>query len=678
VSPLRREIAHSSRVILALALAIAACVAAAGSLIGIPPRENFIFAIGIIVAMVPEGLPMAVTVALALGMRRLAKRGALARRLVAVETLGVTSTICTDKTGTLTRNEMTVTEVELAGGRRLEVEGAGYDPSGAIRGADGARAGAEDPDLGALAEAALLCNDADLRAPERDAPWRAIGDPTEAALLTLAMKAGVDPRERRAAWARTAEVPFDATAQWMITVHRAADGRTRTFVKGAPESVVAACACARVGGRDVPLDGPLREEALAAVHRMARSGLRVLAIASAEGEALDPALGARASFLGLVGQLDPPREGVLEAVRECRRAGIRVILVTGDHAITGLAIARRLEIADPGDEAVEGTALSAMSDEALAEALPRVSVFARAQPEQKLRIVRALQSRGEIVAMTGDGVNDAPALAAADVGIAMGRSGTDVAREAAKIVLTDDSFRTIVHGVAEGRTVRRNLGVLVLYLFSTAMAGVLVLLVSLLLGYAAPLAPVQILWINLVTDGIVALPLIARPSSAETMLAPRVPESRPLVHGRLTARAGLMAAAMLASTLGWYVFRTAQGAPFALVRTEAFTVLAACQWFNALSCRSPRASAFAFHGKSDLWLVVAIVLGIGLHGVVLYVPWAGALFHTVPLGLERALPMLAVASAVLWAEELRKLVVRLRSWRPRARRRAPQSSASTG
>jgi magnesium-transporting ATPase (P-type) len=593
--------------------------------------------------------------------------------LVAVETLGSTTVICTDKTGTLTSNEMCVTAVHLASGRAIDVTGTGYAPEGHLqeRGGDIA---IDDPDVRALAEAAVLCNDAELARPGPGEPlWRAIGDPTEASLLAFAAKAGVDVDVLRSGSRRLAEIPFDADTKMMATQHETDSGRL-VVLKGAPEFVLERCSFRRAHGQRAALDDVGRHEMQAAWEEMAARALRVLAVAVIPSE-VDLRRGLSevrdATLLGLVGQIDPPREGAREAIDTCRRAGIRVMMLTGDHEVTARAVASTLGILRDGDEVLGGAELARRDDAELTRILGRVSVFARVHPAQKLRIVRALQARHEIVAMTGDGVNDAPALASADVGVAMGRIGTEVAKMAAKVVLTDDDFATIVRAVEEGRALHRNLKKLVLYLVSTAVAGVLILLMALTFGLPAPLAAVHVLWINLVTDGVVALPLSTGAIEKDVMERPPVPAREPLVTFALLRRMALMVPMMVASTLGWFAWRLGGGAPFAQASTEAFTVLAVCQWWNALNCRSETESVLRLGVLKDRWLLLGIGLGALLQMGALYTPIGNRLLRTAPLPLAVLVEIVLVASAVLWGEELRKLIAR--RWR---RRRTQASRAA--
>jgi len=653
-TPLEQRLARFGRALVAAALGLFVLVVLLGLWRQLPLSGLLMVAISQMVSMVPEGLPVAMTIALAVGMQRMAGRGAIIRRLSAVETLGSTTVICSDKTGTLTRNEMTAVALWLPDGRAIEASGSGYAPHGALS-ERGAPVDATDPALRELLLAATLCNDAELLPPEDErAAWTVLGDPTEGALLTLARKAGlaIDAERRRAP--REAELPFDADAKLMATRNRSADAARRVWIKGAPESVLRRCA------------GQGRGELQAARHAadaMATRALRVLAFATLDDQALDPdagfdALAGRARLLGLVGEIDPPREEARAAVAACRAAGIRPVMVTGDHRLTGLAIARELGIAGAGERAVDGPELERMGEAELREELPGIAVFARVQPAQKLRIVEALQARGEVVAMTGDGVNDAPALARADVGVAMGISGTEVAKSAARIVVTDDNFATIVAAVEQGRVVYANLKKVILFLFVTSIDEVLVLLLALMLGYPLPLAAVQILWINLVTEGTLTVNLVMDPADGDEMRRAPAPRDDRLLDGAMLRRVALLVPVAVAVTFGWFAWRLDAGAPLDLVRTETFTVLAMCQWFNVLNCQSATRSALRLGILRNRWLLAGLSLSLLLQALVLYAPPLNTLFHTVPLPLATLLPLLALASVVLWVEEARKLWVR--------------------
>ena len=667
-TPLEQRIETFGRYLMVVAAVVFALFVVVGLSARVPLAEIMMVGISQVVGLIPEGLPVAMTVALAVGVQRMARRRAIVRRLSAVETLGSTTVICSDKTGTLTRNEMTVTALWLAGRGMLAVTGAGYAPEGKLLQPGGAAISLESADdVLRLIEACLLCNDAQVLGPDdRDPRWRTIGDPTEAALVTLAMKVGLVPEAVRAAQRRLAEIPFDSAIKLMATQH-ATPGGSRVVLKGAAEAILPLCG----------LDDARRCEVQANVEAMSAQALRVLAVAEVIGGEIDGSLGAgafreRATLLGLVGQIDPPRDEAAAAVATCLAAGIRPVMVTGDHRATGLAVARALGIARAGDLAIDAVELEAMDDAALAADIDRIRVFARVHPAQKLRIVEAYQKRGEIVAMTGDGVNDAHALVRANVGVAMGITGTDVAKEAAKIIVTDDNFGSIVAAVEEGRIVYRNIKKAVLLLMSTSFAEVLVLLGAVMLGYPPPFAAVQILWNNLVTEGVITVNLIMDPAEGDEMRQPPISPREPLITRALWNRIALMTPTIAGVSLGWFIARLSTGIPFEIVRTETFTLLAVCEWFNVLNCLSDRRSALSLDVFKDRWLVGGLLVGNALQVAVIYLPVLNEIFHTVPIPPREALAIGAVASLVLWTEELRKLIVRIRrpgQPRPDARER---------
>lgn len=663
-TPLELRIAQLGRYLVAASVTLFAAVMGLGLLRGVRLAEIFMVAISQMVSVVPEGLPVAMTIGLAVGVQRMARRGAIVRSLTAVETLGCTSVICSDKTGTLTRNEITVTELWLPDGRTVAVSGAGYAPEGALL-LDGAEITPEkmEDGLRALIEAAALCNDAQLVPPDDSDPrWRTLGDPTEAALLTLARKACIDFVALRRQWPRRSEIPFDPAAKMMATEHER--DQRHVFIKGAPETVLELCSNARCGVATEALDDAWRGRIIAAGRALATQALRVLAVAGSEGpiekEGGFAQFKGRATLLGLIGELDLPRDEVKAAILECRSAGIRPVMITGDHKATGFAIAQRLAIACEGDRAVDGRELETIPEDALRSELDHISVFARVNPVQKLRIVEALQARGQVVAMTGDGVNDAPALARADVGLAMGITGTDVAKGASKIVITDDNFATIVKAVEEGRLVYGNIQKLLLFLFATSIDEVVVLLAALLLGYPLPLAAVQILWINVVTEGTLTLNLVMEGPEGDEMQRPPVGIKQPLITGDMLRRMAVMSTASIFVTFGWFHWQLASGAPSLLVQTETFTILAVCQWFNVLNCESPTRSALQFGVFQNKWLLGGLVLAGLLQVAVIYAAPMNRLFHSTPIPPRDLLLIGCAASAVLWVEEIRKFFARRR------------------
>lgn len=665
-TPLEVRMDQFGRQLVLASIVMVALVIAVGLMRGMAIVDVLMVAISQMVSLVPEGLPVALTIALAVGMQRMAARGAIVRRLAAVETLGSTNIICSDKTGTLTKNEMTVTALCLPDGRKIEVSGSGYAPEGALSCGGRDLVPASDAALRLLLEAGALCNDSQLVPPtSEDTRWRALGDPTESALLTVALKGCIDPAQLRHEWPRRAELPFGSATKLMATQHGHTHRPNRVFIKGAPEMLLPLCGHARHGDEMLSLDDSARREILNAGEQMALQALRLLAVAMVDEAEIDEDTGfdqfkGRAVFLGLIGQMDPPREEVKVAVAECRAAGIRPVMVTGDHKATGLAIARMLGMAGDGDRAVDGRELEAMPEQDLIADLDRIAVFARVHPAQKLRIVEALQSQRNIVAMTGDGVNDAPALARADVGVAMGITGTEVAKGAAKIVITDDNFATIVNAVEQGRLVYGNIQKLLLFLFATSIDEVVILLGALLLGYPLPLAAVQILWINLVTEGTLTLNLVMEGPEGDEMQRKPLRTSEPLITRPMLRRMAVMVPTSVAATLGYFVWRLSTGAPFAVVQTETFTLLAVCQWFNVLNCESATRSALRLGVLKNTWLLGGLVLANLLQLAVVYTVPMNRLFHTVPISLTHFFLIGAVASSVLWTEEIRKWFARRR------------------
>lgn len=650
-TPLERRIQGFGRAVMIAAVGLTTVVISVGVWRGVAFAEMFMIGVSQLVGMVPEGLPVAMTIALAVGVQRMARRRAVVRRLSAVETLGSTSVICTDKTGTLTRNEMTATTVVLPDAREIAVSGIGYAPDGELTHGKESLRWDDDPTLADLLQAATLCNDAHLHGPDATATtWRAVGDPTEVALLTLAIKAGGIPADLRRRFRRRAEIPFDSGTKMMATQHEA-NGSPFVLLKGAPEVVLDLCAATNT------------ETMRATAAALASRGLRVLAFGRADGCELDghqgfAPLAGRACVLGLIAQTDPPRPEVADAIGRCQNAGIRPVMVTGDHKETAVAIARQLGIMRPGNTVIDGNELERLTDEALADRIVDATVFARVHPAQKLRIVEAFQNRGEVVAVTGDGVNDAPALARADVGVAMGLTGTEVAKDAAKIVITDDNFTTIIAAVEEGRVAYRNIKKAILLLFSTSAAEVIVLLLAMACGYPPPFAAVQILWNNLVTEGVITINLVLESAEGDEMRRPPIHASEALVTGSSLGRMATMVATIVAATFGWFAWRTHQGIAGDVVRTEAFTLLAICEWFNVLNCRSEMRSAFDAGLLRNRWLLAGLLAGNLLQIAVVFWAPLGGIFHTTPIDFRAVLALGVVGSGVLWVEELRKLITR--------------------
>jgi Ca2+-transporting ATPase len=649
-TPLQRRLGSLGRALAAVAGVVCAVVFAVGVARGESPHEMFLVAVSLAVAAIPEGLPAVVTVALALGARRMARRRALVRKLPAVETLGSVTVICSDKTGTLTENRMVVERAWVPGGCVL-VGGTGYEPVGPIVADGPADAAAEAPaDLARLARIAAACNDASLVAPaQTGAPWTVVGDPTEGALLAFAAKAGVVASELLTEHPRREELMFDSSRRRMTTLHASGD-RVWVACKGALEALLPLLD---------PADAKAAEEAQAVAASYAQDGYRVLALADRELDAVpDGLLHAETGLrlAGLVAMADPPRAASADAIASCRRAGMTPVMITGDHPLTAAAVARRIGIMRPGDEVMTGAELEKLDDAAFANRVARVAVYARTSPEQKLRIVEAWRERGAVVAMTGDGVNDAPALQRADIGVAMGIMGTEVSREAADMVLADDDFATIVHAVEEGRRIYDNIRRFVRYMLTTNSAEVWVMFLAPLLGLPVPLLAVQILWINLVTDGAPALALGVEPAEPDAMRRQPRPAGESILGAGLWHQALWVGLLMAGVVLAVQAGALAAGWPW---RTMVFSTLALLQLGNALAVRSERESALRLGFRSNLPLTVAICVTLVVQAALIYIPALHPLFATEALGPLEVAVVLAASTVAFLAVEVDKLVRRL-------------------
>ena len=650
-TPLTRKIARFSKVLTVAILGLAALTFAVGILRGEGVAAMFTAAVALAVGAIPEGLPAAVTITLAIGVARMARRGAVIRRLPAVETLGSTTVVCTDKTGTLTENQMTVRTLWTQGTTTYTVTGSGYSTEGEILDPAGGHAeAAADEALWWTLAAGTGCNDAALGV--RDGRPAVVGDPTEGALLVAARKAGV----QLDGWQRTAAIPFSSGRRYMATLHVDPDRRQAVvLVKGAVEQVLALCT-AQMGadGAAHPLD---RGAARCAAETLAGTGLRVLATAVRTvdtGYPLDEAtLAGTLVLTGLQAMHDPPRAAATEAVRACRAAGVSVKMITGDHAATAAAIAAQLGLVDarPGRRRdgviLTGAGLDALADTDYPEAVERAAVFARVSPEQKLRLVQALQARGHVAAMTGDGVNDAPALRQADIGVAMGRSGTEVAKDAADMVLTDDDFSTVEAAVEEGRGVFDNLTKFIVWTLPTNMAEGLVIVVAILLGVALPILPTQILWINMTTAVALGLMLAFEPKEPGIMQRPPRDPRRPLLTAALILRIVLVSALLLGAT--WWLFHwdLATGTSLAEARTAAVNLFVAVQVAYLFSCRSLTGPAWRVGLFSNRWIVGGVTVQAIGQLALTYLPTMNHLFHTAPISGEAWMRILALA-AIAW------------------------------
>ncbi len=679
-TPLQRQLDAVGKVLGVVVIAIAVIVAGtvialanaitAAALVGV-----LVFAIALAVAAVPEGLSAVTTVVLSLGTQRMAKRNAIVRTLAAVETLGAATVVCTDKTGTLTKNEMTVTALVTASGR-VHFTGTGYAPAGEMRTEDRALAAGT---LRAEAERALvagyLCNNATLA--EHEGRWTARGDPTEGALKVAAGKSGLAPAALEARYPRTGEIPFSSERKLMSTAHRDSDHPDRVVLmtKGAPDVLLSHCTHESSGEDERPLTNERRTAIHSAIEGLAAEALRPLGIACRRlpapfEEKLDTSAEAKLVWLGVAGMIDPPRPEAAAAVRTASEAGVRVMMITGDHPAMAVAIARELGIARPDERAVTGAALDRMSAEDLAGVVARANVYARVSPEHKLAIVRALRARGEVVAMTGDGVNDAPALKAADIGIAMGIAGTDVAREAADVVLADDNFATIVAAIEEGRSIYANVQKFLRYLLSANLGEVLVMFFGVVLagsiGLAGatgealvlPLLATQILWVNLVTDSFPALALgVDTPEAGLMRRVPRNPRAGVITarmwSGLAVAAAVIAAGTLLALDAGLPGGLIAGPGPVEYGRTLAFHTLVLFELVYVFCIRSETEVAWR-PLFNNAWLWVAVAAGVGAQAAVLYVPSLQRAFGTVPLTAGDWVLCAAIASTVGIAREVQK------------------------
>ena len=653
-------------------------------------HELLLEAVSLAVAAIPEGLPAITTITLALGMQRMAKHGAIIRKLAAVETLGAATVICSDKTGTLTQNQMTVREV-YAGSVAYKVTGIGYDPTGDVLDAAGAPVETPSKPLRHLLKTVALCNNARIElvagAKEKDGTWRAIGDPTEAALLTLSAKGGLPRESVTGANLLLQELPFDSDRKRMTIVTLDEKGREVVHTKGSFDVLLPLCATLETDDGVMPLDDARRLQISAEAERMSTASLRVIAVARrifadngaakgrTEEERPSAELERQLTFLGLVGMIDPPRQGVKEAIQACADAQVRAVMITGDHKLTAIAIARELGLWDEGAIALSGSELEKLDDAALAARVDSVRVFARVTAEQKLRIVRAFKACGHVVAMTGDGVNDAPALREAHIGVAMGKDGTDVARQAADMVIADDNFATIVEAVREGRAIYRNIQKFIFFLLSSN-AGLLVAVFVASFMDVPPLTPLMILWINLVTNGLPALALGIDPPDPTQMTEP----PRKANTGLLLAREYLGIAAvgvwMGGAGLLCYLWPWGQiGGPTLFEeRSVAFSLLALSPLFHAFNCRSPTASMFALKPFISKPLVLAVFLSGAIHLVSVLFPSLRPVFRTFALTPREWVIMLLLSASIIPVIELLKLLQRAglvgKNLGPMSRRRA--------
>ncbi len=653
-TPLQRGIGKLSNYVIVLFLAVCGLLVIVGLIRGLDWLEVFLLAVAAAVSAIPEGLPAVVTVVLAVGMRFMARRNAIIRKLVAVETLGSATVICSDKTGTLTLNEMTVRRLYL-GGRLITVGGEGYDPSGDFSQDGRVLDPAADSDLTTMLRAGALCNDAMLMTTEGDAGI--FGDPTEGALVVAAAKAGLTKQDLESVSPRLDEIPFQSEHLYMATLHPGDGSRGRVvYVKGAVERLLPFSRQHLEGGAVVPLGEADTTAISLANTAMASQAMRVIAVAYREvPETLDKLTGETVEqglvFVGLAGMADPPRDEARQAIDLCLGAGIKVVMITGDNRVTAESVAGQLNL--PPGRAVTGPELAAMSDEELARQVESVSVFARIEPLHKLRIVNALKAHGHVVAMTGDGVNDALALRAADIGVAMGITGTDVAKEASDVVLTDDNFASVVAAVEEGRAIFNRLRGVIFFLLSTNLGELIALILSVLVVGKAPLLAVQIIWVNLVTDTAPAIPLGLEPRAGDEIKHPPRDPRVGLIYPGLVFRILFLAAQMGVGL--FFVFTWAESRmPIEEARTLAFCSMSAFELFRAFNARSDEHTVFSLGVFRNRWLVYATLLAIAMQLMVVYVPFFQTAFGTVPIGLDLWGIALLAGGSMFAIEETRK------------------------
>ncbi len=665
-TPLQKSVHALGKWMILIAIAIVIILKLIGMSKGMAWGEIFMIAVAAVVSAIPEGLPAVVTVVLAVGMRMMAKRNAIIRKLVAVETLGSTTVICTDKTGTLTMNQMAVKRL-WNNAKVIEVRGQECDTSAEFFYNDEIIDVKNDLSLKLLFEIGVLCNDASLKF--EDKKCSVIGDPTEGALLTAGVKAGLQKNAIEKLFPRLSEIPFQSEKQYMATLHQKEIVRL-AYVKGAPEKILSLSAFALKDGGQEHLNDSFRTSILEAVNSMAKDAMRVLALAyceisSGKDSLTEDDFAGKLIFVGLAGMIDPPRPEAIESVRLCKEAGIRVVMITGDNKLTAGAIAKEVGIAT--DDILTGVEVDKMSDEEVAEKAKTVSVFARIEPLHKLKIVKAIKKLGNIVAMTGDGVNDAPALEAADIGIAMGITGTDVAKEASDMVLADDNFASIVAAVEEGRVIFNRLRNAVLFLLTTCFGELFVLILCVLFTGKAPLLPIQILWINLVTGALIAIPLGLEPRVGnELQFPPRHPKVG-LIYPGMVMRITWLASGLSVSAFLLFAW-CLQRFSIEESRTIVFCSIVTFEWLVAFNARSDEITIFKLGVFKNTALVKAIVIAVVLQIMVIYADVVRPLFNSVPLKPFEWLIALFPGSIIFAIETLRKIAVpklfSIGKWKP--------------
>jgi Ca2+-transporting ATPase len=663
-TPLQEQLDKVGKLLVYGCFAIVGAVFGLGLWRGVPPVEMFLTSVSLAVAAIPEGLPAVVTIALALGVRRMVQRNALIRKLPSVETLGAATVICTDKTGTLTQSQMTVRKVGLLD-RVIDVTGDGYNPEGDFR-VDGQLVDHKESDLQLALRIGVLCSNTSLRRDNgKGSGWGVVGDPTEGALLVAAAKAALWRSELETAQQAVGELPFDSNRKRMTTIWRDSGGELTAYVKGAPDVVIGLCTHVQDNGRVRAATAEDKQHLLSLNDQFADEAMRVLAVAyrGLEEVPSEPTVAEVERdlvFAGLMAMKDPPRPEAKEAIATARRAGLEVVMITGDHKSTAVAIAKELELYRDGDIALTGSELDGIADEQLQEMVEQVRVYARVSPEHKLRIVEAWRSHGAIVAMTGDGVNDAPALKEADIGIAMGITGTDVSKEASDMILTDDNFASIVAAVEEGRAIFDNIRRFIHFLLSCNIGELLAMFLASLLGLPLPLLPIQILWVNLATDSLPALALGVEPAEPGGMIRPPRPPSEGVITRRVASIMIMQGTVIGLLTLGAFIFEYfVMGGSVERARVIAFSTTIFAQNVHAFNVRSNRYSLFQIGLFTNPWLLAAFGVVILSELAVIYVPFLQPIFKTMPLTAQDWVIVVTLGVMPLIVVEFIKLINRL-------------------
>jgi Ca2+-transporting ATPase len=666
LTPLQKKLNQVGKNLGIIILFVIAIVVLLGCLRGIAFFDMFMTGISLAVAAVPEGLPAVVTIVLALGVQQMIKRNVIIRRLPAVETLGATTVICSDKTGTLTQNQMTVQKLVTVD-REIDVEGSGYEPFGQFKQNKKSIQTSDDKTLSLLLKAAALCNNSSLKQDPDNQHWDIIGDPTEGALIVAAAKAGYQEEDLKNKYPRLKELPFDSDRKRMSTIHQTPDGNTLLFVKGAPDQIIERCKSYMDNDKTEQLTESIKQKISEQNKELASSALRVLAVAyreitPSEKEKLDnkekfdiDKTENQLTYLGLVAMIDPPRKEAIQAVHTCRRAGIRPVMITGDYSLTAQAIAIQLDIYQPGDRIITGRELEKMPQSELEKIVLETTIFARVSPRHKQRIVKALQKNKQVVAMTGDGVNDAPALKESDIGVAMGITGTDVSKEAADMILTDDNFSSIVSAVEEGRKIYQNIRKFVRYLLSCNLGEIITIFIAILIGLPRPLLPIQILWVNLVTDGFPALALGLDPAEMDLMKHPPRDPDEGIFSGKMGFNIFSQGIFIGIITLIVFYYGYSQYS-LEVGETMAFGTLSFSQLWQSLNSRSNRFSLLKLGIFTNKYLVLAIFTSGILQLVVMVIPYLQNVFKIVPLNTSQWLVIIFISfTAVPYVEILKKI-----------------------